>query len=175
MSRYTYISRLVSYRLVFIPEIWSILIISMPVSCIFHYFVQWPTNAQLFHKLSHCYMFRHYRVILRELVINTLPGYTSISNAAVGNTIYILRCFTEVLCKFYYKQMHLKYLRNLARYWLQAAWGWHDSVETCRSVIICEIIVHLLVIVQNKKEKKKKNKIKKYSFFQCFTVHFSIR
>ena len=33
------------------------------------------------------YMFRHYRVILRELVISTLPSYTSISNAAVGNTI----------------------------------------------------------------------------------------
>jgi hypothetical protein len=34
-------------------------------------------------------MFRHYRVILRELVINTLPSYTNISNAAVGNTISI--------------------------------------------------------------------------------------
>jgi len=34
-------------------------------------------------------MFRHYRVILREIVINTLSSYTSISNAAVGNTIYI--------------------------------------------------------------------------------------
>jgi hypothetical protein len=33
-------------------------------------------------------MFRYYRVILRELVINTLSSYTSISNAAVGNTIY---------------------------------------------------------------------------------------
>ena len=43
---------------------------------------------QLMHKLSHSYMFRPYRVILRELVINTLPSYTSISNAAVGNTIY---------------------------------------------------------------------------------------
>jgi len=32
-------------------------------------------------------MFRHYRVILSELVINTLPSYTSISNAPVGNTI----------------------------------------------------------------------------------------
>jgi hypothetical protein len=32
-------------------------------------------------------MFRHYRVILRQPVINTLPSYTSISNAAVGNTI----------------------------------------------------------------------------------------
>jgi len=44
--------------------------------------------TQLFHKLSHRYMFRHYRVILRQLVINTLPSYTSISNAAVGNTVY---------------------------------------------------------------------------------------
>ena len=31
-------------------------------------------------------MFRHYRVILRELVISTLTSYTSISNAAVGHT-----------------------------------------------------------------------------------------
>ena len=34
------------------------------------------------------YMFRQYRVIFRELVINNLPSYTSISNAAVANTIY---------------------------------------------------------------------------------------
>ena len=45
-------------------------------------------NAQLFNKLSHPYMFRHYYVILRELVINILPIYTSISNTGVGNTIY---------------------------------------------------------------------------------------
>jgi hypothetical protein len=32
-------------------------------------------------------MFRHYRVIFRELLINTLPSYISISNAAVGNNI----------------------------------------------------------------------------------------
>ena len=51
-------------------------------------------------------------------------------------------------CKLYYRQLHLKYLCNLARYWLQAVWGWHDSVETCSSVIICEIIVHFLVILQ---------------------------
>ena len=44
-------------------------------------------RTQLFHKLSHCYMFRHYCVILRELVINNMPVYTSISNAAVRNTI----------------------------------------------------------------------------------------
>jgi len=45
-------------------------------------------NAQLFHKLSHSYMFRHYHFIFRKYVINSLPSYTSISNAAVGNTIY---------------------------------------------------------------------------------------
>jgi len=38
-----------------------------------------------------------------------------------------------------------KYLCNLVRYWLQVPWGWHESVETCSSVIICEIIVHLYV------------------------------
>jgi len=32
--------------------------------------------TQLFHKLSHCYIFRHYCVILRELVVSTLPSYT---------------------------------------------------------------------------------------------------
>jgi len=26
------------------------------------------------------------------------------------------------------------YLCNLARYWLRTPWGWHNSVETCRSV-----------------------------------------
>jgi len=34
----------------------------------------------------------------------------------------------------YHQQLHLKHLCNLARYWLWATWGWHDSVETCRSV-----------------------------------------
>jgi hypothetical protein len=52
------------------------------------YFVQLPTNAQLFHKLSHSYVFRHYRVVLRQLVINTLTSHTSISNAAVRKTVY---------------------------------------------------------------------------------------
>jgi hypothetical protein len=54
--------------------------------------------------------------------------------------------------KLCYQQLHLKYLCNLARYWLQAPWGWHDSGKTYGSVIICRIIVHLLVMVQNKKK-----------------------
>jgi len=42
------------------------------------------TTAQLLYS----YMFRHYRVFLRETVISNLPSYASISNAAFGNTIY---------------------------------------------------------------------------------------
>jgi hypothetical protein len=55
----------------------------------------------------------------------------------------------EVNCKLYYELMRLKCLCNLAGYCLQALRGWHDNVETFTSVIICEIIVHLLVRVQN--------------------------
>ena len=57
-------------------------------------------NAHFFYILSHCYMFRHYRVILRELVINTLQSKTSISNAAVGNILTI-------------KKFHVKHLNTL--------------------------------------------------------------
>ena len=34
-------------------------------------------------------MFRHYRVIFRQLVFITSPSYISISIAAVGNTIQV--------------------------------------------------------------------------------------
>jgi len=37
-------------------------------------------------------------------------------------------------CKLHYQQLHLKYWCKLARYWLQAVWLWHDSVETCSRV-----------------------------------------
>jgi hypothetical protein len=46
----------------------------------FFYFVQWPTNAQLIDKLLYCsYVFRHYCVILRNLVVSILPSYTIMS------------------------------------------------------------------------------------------------
>ena len=39
------------------------------------YLVLWTNKrTQIFHKLSHCYMFRHYRIILRQPEINTLPS-----------------------------------------------------------------------------------------------------
>jgi len=48
--------------------------------------------------------------------------------------------------KLYYQLLHLTYLCNLARYWLQAPWRWHNSDKTCRrSIIICQLIVYLLV------------------------------
>jgi hypothetical protein len=37
-------------------------------------------------------MFQHYHVILRELIISTLPSYTNVSNAAIGNTICVKIC-----------------------------------------------------------------------------------
>jgi len=33
-------------------------------------------------------------------------------------------CVKRCNCKLYYQELHLKYLCNLARYWLQAPWGW---------------------------------------------------
>ena len=42
-------------------------------------------------------MFWHYRVILRELVICTLPSYTIVTNAAVGNIIYIKKFHIDSL------------------------------------------------------------------------------
>ena len=43
---------------------------------------------------------------------------------------------------------------------MRASWRWHDSVETCRSVIIYKliVIVLLLVILQNKNTNNKKHK-----------------
>jgi len=49
-------------------------------------------NDQLIDKLSHSYMFRHYRVILRELLINTLPSYTSISKTTCVTCRNIQEC-----------------------------------------------------------------------------------
>jgi len=51
---------------------------------------------QLIHKLSHSYMLRHYRVILMELLINTLLSYKNISNEAVGNTIVLPTAAFEI-------------------------------------------------------------------------------
>jgi hypothetical protein len=61
-------------------------------------------------------MFRHYRVILRQPVINTLPSYTSISNEGVGNTIYIKMFhtgFMQVLILQSLKSQYYKIFKTL--------------------------------------------------------------
>ena len=73
---------------------WTYEIILTIVPCIFYYFVQW-TNKCIMGKLLYCsYMFRHYCVILRELVVSTLLTYVSMS-MYVDNTI---QNFTYVFC-----------------------------------------------------------------------------
>ena len=63
---------------------------------VFNYFVPLPKNTQLFHKLSHSsHMFRHYRAILREFVVSTLPSYISMSKTVVGNTIETLQIISH--------------------------------------------------------------------------------
>jgi len=55
-----------------------------------------PTNAQLINNLLYCsllyccYMFRHYCIIFRELVVSTLPSYTSILRI-LRNVILVVR------------------------------------------------------------------------------------
>ena len=62
----------------------------------------------LIDKLSHSsYMFRHYCVILRELVVSTLPSYTSMSNAIAHNIIQNLKLFHIGLMLL--KSKYLKY------------------------------------------------------------------
>ena len=57
---------------------------------IFYYFVNKPTKAQLqlIYKLSRYYMFRHYRIICKELVFITSPSYIRISITALVKIIY---------------------------------------------------------------------------------------
>jgi hypothetical protein len=91
---------------------------------IFYYFALWPTNAQLFHKLSHSYMFRHYRLFLRKLVNSTSPSYTSTSNAAVDNTIYNY----GVIILYYGQHMH-NYFTNyqLDNFWNNCGFFGHST------------------------------------------------
>jgi len=81
-------------------------------------------------------MFRHYRVILRGVSINTLPSYTIISNVVVGN---ITNSCIWNTCVTWQGTDY-----NLPEY---------NTIESkhFRSVIICEIIMYLLAIVQYKK------------------------
>jgi len=62
--------------------------ILIPVPSSFIILYNEPIIAQLNYRLSHSYyMFRYYFVILKEFEFSTLPSYTSISNAILGNTV----------------------------------------------------------------------------------------
>jgi len=80
---------------------------------LFFYSVQWPTNAQLIDKLLYCsYMFRHYCVILRELVVTTLLIYTSISVQLLVMQFNITHTFyaVEITVFKIFKILKLSYL-----------------------------------------------------------------
>ena len=58
-------------------------------------------------------MFRHYRVIFRELVFITSPSHVSISIAAVSNTISI---------KFNMKLINLNCITNSCNWYTYVTW-----------------------------------------------------
>ena len=121
-------------------------------------------NTCTVHLLLFCTMTNKFTIISQ---IITLLHVSTLIVSSSGSLLSIPCQVTQVfrmqllviqLCNLekqsYYQRLHLKYLCNLARYWLQAVWGWHNSVETCSCVIICEIIVHLLDIVENLRKKQ---------------------
>ena len=55
--------------------------------------------------------FDNYCVILRELVVSTLPSYTSMSNAVVGNTTSRVFSAVESQCLKSLKILKLSYLQ----------------------------------------------------------------
>ena len=71
-------------------RLWMMMMMMMMTVHLFFLFCTMTNKCTIISQIITHYFdtFRHYRVILSELVINTLPSYTSISNAAVGNTVY---------------------------------------------------------------------------------------
>ena len=138
---------------------WNILIVNcVTKTCIWNTCVNWqaidykhPEDDTIVSKhvgVTICEIFVHLLVIVQNnktCQVHVLKeGYNNIYYVNLHKT-----CVKHLNCKLCYQKLHLKYLCKFASYWLQAPWGWHDSVETYMSVIICEIIVHLLVMIQN--------------------------
>jgi hypothetical protein len=103
---------------------------------LFCYFVQWPTNTRLIDNLSHSsYMFRHYFVILRELVISTLPSYTSMTFAGPCIVIY------------FYSKTNQKYnISNLFYFGTTLCMFWTVSPSVVRSLRL--YIQHQVYVIQ---------------------------
>jgi hypothetical protein len=77
-NKYTIISQIITPLLFLTLSCYPQRACNQYLAMLHQYFVLWPTNTQLSHKLSHRYMFRYYAVTLRELAISTLLCYTSI-------------------------------------------------------------------------------------------------
>jgi hypothetical protein len=96
---------------------------------VFFYFILWPTNAQLFHKWSHCYMFRQHRVILRELVIDTLPRHTSISCTHHASTT------VAPTYRLYIQPPQTDVIRTVATKWFYPIFGKWDNFNVLKIFI----------------------------------------
>jgi hypothetical protein len=63
----------------------------------------------------------------------------------MAETILILQFLgSQPLCWLYIQYILCADVVVLLARYIQGPWGWHSSVETCRSVITCQFIVHLL-------------------------------
>jgi len=90
--------------------------------------------------------------ILFPSILCTYPNQRNIFNLVVSLIVGFLTLAKNVWnFKLYYQDC----IDILTRYWLQAAWRLHNNVETCRgrvmrrSIINCQLIVHLLVHCAN--------------------------
>jgi hypothetical protein len=126
------------------------------------YFVLWPTNAHLFcimtnkctfilyyNQQMHTYFTNYYTPTCFDTIVSSSGILQSIP--CQGTQVFQMQLLVIQFTVEMF-QLLLKYLCNLARYWFQSPWGCHDNVETYSSVIICEIIAYLLVIVQITKD-----------------------
>ena len=125
---------------------------------LFHCHIQ---DLKFFYKLSfqvfNCFLSLFVSVQVSDAYVNVLSIVVFFSlNFSFFDMFLFLKklklCEIILNYKLYYQLLHSTYLCNLATYQLQTPWGWHNSVKTCRSVTICQLIVHVLVSVQNKKK-----------------------
>jgi len=118
--------------------------IKLITDCIYGHFTDWRhENCSNKIILNHFVLNRTILIYLLDFIILKLSEYNTRTCIKPMWNILIVNFITNSCI----------WNTCVTWYWLQAPWGWHDSVETCWSVLICEIIVYLLVIVQHWKKK----------------------